>query len=700
MSGAIYPFLDDLNEILHPHFSGTKYEQLFVGNFVDRVQTFDLSQWRSSGWNPAGLVIAEDKNRIYCTLGYHMGLVSELMASTHITVNVNYYLALYMDQHIPLMIYMTDSEQYGDSHLLTDYGDGAPIITYEPSPKHVFHEGLIPNVINYIVDCSFWSDIRSKTNPIVHILSKGLPQRCQIRNMREILNKYSRKHEVVYEFIHSCLLCSLLGMYKTCSYRPPLMVRLCIYRKLKNISKLEFLSWMLQEHQQLLFYVIKEFLVFGVRDIPSIYDEITRRYYWDKFESCVSKAMNTVRRCIRDSSNFMQFEGIEHQLICINKLQVHHLFRPSKHMFCNVIMQECEKIDDSKFIDYIRKEFPLEHMGIMEQMSIRTELSTSTPFEWLKYFGMDTKKINKLTQLQETYINDGTKGSLKTFLTTLTRFEFEAVRDLCEVFDRKFNVRLFTLPTHMYLKQCQALRLKHDIPDGQKLPDHVGKTYVCLQCKQFKGFITKHERGKIVNLHAYGHSKVLIDDQTMNLYCGKRSDKMDTKKRKIPIPEYSSFMDVDLQELTNANALRNNKRRAKEKRKDIKNKNCAKSQLVPINMVGIMLQFYNNLYIICPSCANFMHVTSENFTKDGMYCGCCLQHGKLYSNVKCEWCKVAKGNDTWSPIKVMDNGERKKIHLCNGCLKPWIRNAETILELDTIKRGLEQRWKRLQHPGL
>ena len=336
MSGAIYPFLDDLNEILHPHFSGTKYEQLFVGNFVDRVQTFDLSQWRSTGWNPAGLMIAEEKNRIYCTLGYHMGLVSELMASTHITVDVNYYLALYMDQHIPLMIYITESEQYSDDHLLTDYGDGAPIIKYEPSPKHVFHEGLIPNVIHYIVDCSFWSDIRSKTNPIVHILSKGLPQRCQIRNMREILNKYSRKHEVVYEFIHSCLLCSLLGMYKTCSYRPSLLVRMCIYKKLRSISKLEFLSWMLQDHQQLLFYVIKEFLVFGVRDIPSIYEEIKRRYYWDKFEDCVSKAMNTVRKCMKDSINFMEFEGIEHQLMCINKLQVHHLFRPSKHMFCNV----------------------------------------------------------------------------------------------------------------------------------------------------------------------------------------------------------------------------------------------------------------------------------------------------------------------------------------------------------------------------
>ena len=35
-----------------------------------------------------------------------------------------------------------------------------------------------------------------------------LPQRCQIRNMREILSNYSRKYDTVYQFIYSCLLCS------------------------------------------------------------------------------------------------------------------------------------------------------------------------------------------------------------------------------------------------------------------------------------------------------------------------------------------------------------------------------------------------------------------------------------------------------------------------------------------------------------
>ena len=140
--------------------------------------------------------------------------------------------------------------------------------------------------------------------------------------------------------------------------------------------------------------------------------------------------------------------------------------------------------------------------------------------------------------------------------------------------------------------------------------------------------------------------------------------------------------------------------RAKEERKKLRNLVCSKTPLVTVNMLGVVLQFYNNLYMVCQVCANFMSVTSEYYTKHGSYCGCCLQHGKLYTSVSCEWCKVKKSNESWSPITVKDNGEEKSIYLCNNSNKVWIRNAETILTLDTFKKGLEQRWKRLQHPGL
>jgi hypothetical protein len=460
------------------------------------------------------------------------------------------------------------------------------------------------------------------------------------------------------------------------------------------------LQWMLQDHQQLLFYVIKEFLIFGVRDIPSIYMEIERRYHWDKFENCVMEAMNTVRSRIEDSEKLMHFSGVEHELVAINKQQVHHLFRPTRQMFCAVVVSECDRIDDSRCLEAIRLEFPKEHKDIMYQMATRTKLTEYTSFEWLKYFNVEKTIIDKLSQIQETYIVDGTKSCLKTFLSGLERYQFECIRDLCEVFDRKSNVRIFTLPKHVYIKQCQALRYKHRIPNNEPLKEGIGSSFVCLQCKQFKGFISRFEKGKAVNLFAYGHSKVLIDDETMQLYCGKRCDKIEGKKRHVVDKNSTSFIDVDYDQLVSTTELRNRKRHAKEVRKGLHHRVCSQTPLVSVNLLGVVLQFYGHIYTVCPCCGNFMRVNGENYTEDGFYCGACLHNGELFSKVSCEWCKAEKGNESWTPIKVTDNGEEKNIHLCQTCYKPWIRSAESVLPLDTIKRGLEQRWKRLQHPGL
>ena len=159
------------------------------------------------------------------------------------------------------------------------------------------------------------------------------------------------------------------------------------------------------------------------------------------------------------------------------------------------------------------------------------------------------------------------------------------------------------------------------------------------------------------------------------------------------------FVDVPARQNTILQVVVARKRAAKE----IRNNTCATTELCNINMLGVLLQFYNNMYMLCPICANFMQVTSKYFTKNGIYCGCCIQHGRLYTSVSCEWCRAVRGNETWSPISIMDDtGDEPKernIYLCQSCHKPWIRNCGTQLSLSVIHKGLTERWKRLQHAG-
>ncbi len=711
VSGQIFPFMDNINKILQPHFASTEYESVFIGNFADRVHSFDLSKWKPSYWNPANLHAASDEYRIYCTLGWMLHHLNALTIVKTMDSSLLYYITLYIDMHLPLIIYIEDTldspsyfrlNKIKDEHLTTNFGEGAPVEKYFPSMDKVFHQGNIPDVLHYVVQCSFFSDTRSKSNPIVHLLSKSLPQRCTIRNLREIVSNYCRKYEDVYNFVLGCLKCSLMGLYETCKDRPPLEIRIKLFRKFKDISKAQMLQWMMRDHQQLLFYTMKEFLVYGVRQVPSMYDEIKQRYYWDKFEKCVEKAMNTVRKYVCNEVDILSFKGVEAQLSLINKQQIHHLYRPTKHQFCRMVYNECDKLDDANCVVHISQRFDQSYKSLIFNMAIRQPASKAIPYKWLEYFQVKKDVIRKINHIQDIYIHEGSKSSLRSFLSKLSRYDFEAIRDFSCAFDRKNNCRIFTLPVHIYKNQYIALRRKYNIENNVLLPVDVGNAMICFECNQFKGFVNKNDgKGKISNLYAYGMSKVLVDDETLKMYCGKRCDKVDGKKRHHHVPEYSSFMDIDSKMVERLKNNRERKRNAKETRKEIKNNTCANTELTKVNLLGRMLQFYNNLYTICPSCGNFMEMDSKYFTKDSFYCGCCIQHGRLYRSISCEWCHAVRGNESWTPICIIDDTkeeeEESNIYLCQSCHKPWIRNARSQLRLSIIRKGLSERWKRLQH---
>ena len=62
----------------------------------------------------------------------------------------------------------------------------------------------------------------------------------------------------------------------------------------------------------------------------------------------------------------------------------------------------------------------------------------------------------------------------------------------------------------------------HNIPNGEPMHDTIGKTLICVECQQFKGFVAYRTKYKVHNIHAYGQTRVLVDDDTGKLYCGKK----------------------------------------------------------------------------------------------------------------------------------------------------------------------------------
>lgn len=593
-------------------------------------------------------------DRIANAVGYVLDELAVLRrdAPSHVA----HMLGLYEDMFIPLMMHL--EKDASDDTLLTDMGQGAPIESLLPTKA--FHSGELPDCVHLMMQCSFWTD--TKMSPLVHILTKCTPQRCQIRSLAVIIYNYSRLHDDVYTFVRSVTKASLLGVYEGCA-RPSLAVRREIVKVFDSLTRNAFLNWMQNDHQQFLFFSIKEYIIFATKHLPSLHLILSQRYRWGNFEEVVLKTMNVVRGLVTE--NVLTLESVE-QCIRDTSRGSTHMYRPRKTTFCRVLIQECERYCEQNMIVSTNTTLPKEHETLMYNMLIRARTDT-IPFHWLQCFGVSEQDTEMLTQHETLFSADGTRGKLRAEIAKMDVYLMERLRALAHAFSRKSNVRVFTLPLHVSLAQVKALRNMHNIPNGEPAAN-MGRTYVCFECKQFRGFVTHRSGRRVHNLCAFGHSKVLIDDVASKLFCGRRFDKLEKKRGDV---------------------VKAPAQVAKDQRKENQMQLCATTELQPVNLAGNILQFYGNLYTICTRCGNYMKYDPANFDTN-IACGCCVENGIMFREIRCMWCESK--THISKPITVAEG----KIFLCRSCYKPWIRNATAVLTTETIRRGLNEKWKRMQ----
>ena len=110
--------------------------------------------------------------------------------------------------------------------------------------------------------------------PIVHLMCKALPQRCQIRNLREIISNYCKTDDLVHEFMRSALVVFVIGNVQTLPIptfveSKKKLIRRFIY---SNPNRMQLQEWLFTSYQHLLFYIIKEFLTYSMFLIPALYE--------------------------------------------------------------------------------------------------------------------------------------------------------------------------------------------------------------------------------------------------------------------------------------------------------------------------------------------------------------------------------------------------------------------------------------------
>lgn len=691
--GRICPFeFDDgvcremPEETLLNHFSGTEFEWLFLGTFWERLQTPHLLEGTPI-WSPPHM--EHPWVSALASIIHHTVI---LMKKDNLPDIIKFNIHIYYDAHVPLMCAVEDLKQ---AQVRSTFHK------YMPNTTKVMHEGTLPDIIIMQLQCSFWNENKPKMQPIVHLMCKALPQRCQIRNLREIISNYCQTDDVVHEFMRSALLCSLLGMYQHCKKRLSWDTRKQIIRRFvyAKPNRMQMQEWLFTMYQHLLFYIIKEFLTFSMHMIPSLHEELRKTYKWDTFESTVRNAMDSIRstveKNVRTSTSIQDWlSQIESTLVQVNKQQLGNLYRPQRQTFTQNVVSICERLDEQAHQINPHIALPAEYRKLLREMVIRVPRG-ELHIEWLRYFNVKQSSVDALINMHQHYQQNTYRGELRKILQQSSRHDFEAIRELFAAFQQNHHaVRVFSLPKHYYEKQCVALRRRYGIEKDVEMPPHVGITYLCLSCNTFKGFVVKKD-GKSTNLFANGHYKIIVDDETLKCYCGRRSEKTDTKKRKRIAVE--SFLDgVELDE----QRRRRVKKEWKTQRKAMQNDLCASSECIQFNMTGCLLQFYDRLYLFCPSCGNPTTFHSNQYDNNGFTCGECLKEGTLYTSVSCYICDTFRGKDSWTSVTAKDDsGEEKPLAICNACYKPWLRQCEMPVPIQLLDQQKQKRLGKRKNPN-
>ena len=676
--------------VLLQNYQGTSYEWLFLGSFSDRVHAFDITTTnRHIKW-PVNVELktkTDSASRIVKTL---IAIVNQTIQAIETSVDKPHYQSLmrYFDAHVPLMCAFEDEIEING--FISDKKAVELAQAYEPETHKSMHEGALPDVISELMKCTYWNETKNKMSPIVHLLCKALPQRCQIRNLREIISNYCKQSDQVYDFMSKTVLCSILGAYSHSKYVLSWKARFYVIKRFiySPPNRTQMQEWLFTGYQHFLFYVIKEFLTYSIRLIPSLFAEIRETYKWDLFESCVRNAMDAMRETIEKNIPHSYTIGgwlsnAEPMLVSVNKQQLGNLFRPQRMTFTQTILNICEKLDEENDIAEPYTCFPMEYRILMRDMAKRIQRRQDVPIYWLKYFGIHNRVIASLDNIQSHYHQNTFRTDVKKLLNGVSRYDFECIRELFKVFWQVHHqIRIFPLPKHYYISQIKALRRRHGIPDRVPMGDNVGIVYACLACQTFKAFVVK-PGDKITNLFANGHHKVIIDDETLKCYCGRKSDQNDSKKRpRVEIQEFmgdSTITDIESDK-------RNKKKNWKMKRKKFMNDECAKTECLKFNMTGSLFQFFGAIYMFCPLCASPTEFNPKIHGKHGIHCGQCMKDGQFYTKVCCLICNTLRGAAKWDTAQYIDDSnEVKSGVICQTCDRPWIRSEGAPYPLSVLK---------------
>ena len=581
--------------------------------------------------------------------------------------------------------------------------------------KNVMHEGRLPALMHLVFQCCFWSDNSKKSIPIVHFMTKGVPKRCQVRSLIDIIDKKQQEDRSLMNFILDIFNCFALGGYEHNKTRPVFEMRKRLYsnlifdRKAKNnvrnlythckiiteVKKGKQKQKKVYENANIMTLAVREYLCTCVRLIPSLHEVLVDRCDWNSFEEDVFSNSDRARQLMNDNfaSGHYWFANMDAVISAKKTNKDSNIYQPIKNAFVSTFNSSMISFET----DYLcSKEYASRQHAASQSTTTTTFLhdkldkgvtallSTAlnlyddtqltiteevpqTKEECIQFieenriplvcFGCSVESALAVKQVHEKYNEEERAKFIHLLTEQLWKkpIDFALNSFIFRELDLKNSVRLQPLPLHYIQYQYIAILHRYGLPETTSLEAVVrkyGKISVCTQCKTVRSFVVTPETNKkSFSFYAHGNDRVVVDHVTMKIFCTG-------KKRDDKVAATSSYKNIATIAGDNFNPMDMEKAFKKDRKRKLKKEGerrqsqlCRQTEIKTISIVGQMFDFFGKSYVLCCYCARITEFDGRRYYDDAFVCGCCTQESETLP-VTCSMCvKKERKRGTFATYK-------------------------------------------------
>lgn len=484
-------------------------------------------------------------------------------------------------------------------------------------------------------------------DPLGHVLNKAWPMRCSVRNFSDIVSQYIKTEPSIYRFVLIVLHACMLGVYPNNSIIATVPIRILLHRcfEQERLNPEQLAGWVQQNNHMLLFIAIKEYIAYSISLVPGLSTVLNAAYNWKIFADSVRKQADGIRETLNAYSGPLSglFTAARDAIGTVRSYKC-----PVAPVDMHVVCENLQAIARTAFHpDVDVYETPL-RMQIYRV--IRLLVANGAPFYRIAVaMGIEPD----IAQLLHSSVTQGS-GACKwkearkircpNVQSALRLHEFVQAWTMCH------NISTCTLPDHIVQEQKQCMTVP-------------GRTiYACSCCRQLREFVVDDNCSN--NAWACGHHKVLLNDCTGQVYCGKRVEKGIVPAKKPSNDSCRSYWKAQ-QSLM-----------------------CGCCPLIQVKMDGKILNFFGKQYVLCPSCGCVMRLNADRYYASSYRCTNCRYRKDTAQPDRCFHCYTVSSELSTVAMR------EQTVHVCKSCTRRWMSDDSLTRSIDEeiAHQAINERW--------